>query len=288
MKPFYILSIFSLLNYACKTSSTIPVNHHEEKLDNGNKIIIKADNSYFPKEEGDKVIIEGQNNTIEYDYKNVFLNKKISDVIIYKGNNNHVVRRYINVTMAELENNKRDTIVIELGDNQEVEILVEKGKNPVIRPLVKEGGSIKLVKIAIDTFRIIPNNFPSKIDIDDKNIDTSAVIFYQKLDRNIKLKEALSIIQTDANKGEPEALYILGNFYFNGIGGVKQNTAKGLQFYQQAASKNYTQAQFTLGSIYEEGELDVSKDIKKAILYYKMAARNGMEEAKKKVKELEQ
>ena len=83
-----------------------------------------------------------------------------------------------------------------------------------------------------------------------------------------------------ADQGNMYAQYNLGLCYFNGDG-IEYSLSQGLQFLTKSASQGLPEAQFVLGSYYEQG-----KDIGTAVTWYKKAAEQGLEDAIKKLKEL--
>jgi TPR repeat protein len=63
-----------------------------------------------------------------------------------------------------------------------------------------------------------------------------------------------------------------------GEGGIKQDYAKAVQWYQKAVEQEYPDAQYNLGGLYLRG-LGVKKDVTKAAKYFTAAADQGQPDA---------
>ena len=75
------------------------------------------------------------------------------------------------------------------------------------------------------------------------------------------------IIQ-EANAGNPESQYILGNYYYNGEQGLSKNDAEALRWWHMAADQGLVQAQYSVrlkskAEIFEELSQNISGRIKK-------------------------
>jgi TPR repeat protein/tRNA A-37 threonylcarbamoyl transferase component Bud32 len=66
-----------------------------------------------------------------------------------------------------------------------------------------------------------------------------------------------------ANKGEPEAMFALGNLYFDGTGVPKQ-PAEASRWFARASDRGYVRAKIYLAECYEEGKGGVPRDFDKA------------------------
>jgi TPR repeat protein len=77
----------------------------------------------------------------------------------------------------------------------------------------------------------------------------------------------------DAQGGNPESLYELGNMYTKGIG-VDVDYGKAISAYEQSAGQGYTKASYRLGLLYYGGEA-VPADMKSAFKWFKSAATNN-------------
>ncbi len=87
----------------------------------------------------------------------------------------------------------------------------------------------------------------------------------------------LSAEKARAAKGNVEAMFHLGQYYYFGTG-VALNYATSLKWLTKAAAKNDINAMLMLGEMYENG-LGVKKDLKKSLEWTKKAALKGSVEA---------
>jgi len=85
-------------------------------------------------------------------------------------------------------------------------------------------------------------------------------------------KKAFSLYKQLAYKGNVDAQYNLGIFYYNGIG-VKQNKVLAFIWLSTASSKNHSLAQNKLGYMYEKGEIPDIKNKKHALEQYLKSAK---------------
>ena len=77
-----------------------------------------------------------------------------------------------------------------------------------------------------------------------------------------------------ARKGDVKSQLILGDAYMIGDGGLAQNSAEGLAWYEKAARQGYAPALRRLGYIYRNGE-GVERDEAVALQWYLKAAELG-------------
>lgn len=77
-----------------------------------------------------------------------------------------------------------------------------------------------------------------------------------------------------AQAGEVGAMYNLGLYLFEGIGGA-QDPQQGVRWFRQAAERGLTDSQYNLGHIYEQGAPGVTADAGEAYRWYLIAARAG-------------
>lgn len=101
-----------------------------------------------------------------------------------------------------------------------------------------------------------------------------------------KYKEALSIWQEFAEKGDAECQYNVGDCYANGYG-VPKNDQKAFYWFLKSAEQDYWPAQDLVGYYYAHG-VGVSEDLNKALYWYQKAVDNGSfdEDGLKEVKRL--
>ena len=91
------------------------------------------------------------------------------------------------------------------------------------------------------------------------------------------LKEAISLCQEAAAKGDANALYELGAFYYQGTR-TTQSFAQALYYFEQASLKGHAKAQLRLGEMYFKGQ-GVTANALQAYIVLKMSAINGEESA---------
>lgn len=66
----------------------------------------------------------------------------------------------------------------------------------------------------------------------------------------IDKKKGLKFIKLAADGDEPNALYSLGHFFFEGTNGVKKDEARARVLYQKASGLGHTNSQLTLGALH--------------------------------------
>ncbi len=77
-----------------------------------------------------------------------------------------------------------------------------------------------------------------------------------------------------AKSGDTDAQTMLGEMYLDGINGVAVNHEKAFGWLSKAAAKGDPQAQYLVGFMYENG-LYVASNTPEAVKWYKKAAKNG-------------
>ncbi len=77
-----------------------------------------------------------------------------------------------------------------------------------------------------------------------------------------------------AQSGDVDAQTMLGEMYLDGLGGIKKDYEKAFFWLSKAAGSAEPQAEYLLGYMYENG-LYVAQDIEKAVHWYKKAASRG-------------
>lgn len=82
-------------------------------------------------------------------------------------------------------------------------------------------------------------------------------------------KKGLQYIKLAADQNETNALYALGQFYHEGMNGVKKDKAKAKQMFEMASNTGHTKAQTALGAIYCQN--GGRKNILKAVRYFTLA-----------------
>ncbi len=85
--------------------------------------------------------------------------------------------------------------------------------------------------------------------------------------------KALMVWQPDAEKGDMEAQYYVGEIYQRGLGAAS-NYSRAAEWYRKAAEQGYVKAQMSLAYLYEKG-LGVEKDPQQALHWYRKASGLG-------------
>ena len=73
--------------------------------------------------------------------------------------------------------------------------------------------------------------------------------------------------------GEPNAQYIIGEMYYNGLG-VKEDHAEAAIWFRKAAEQGNSEAQFVIGKMYYYG-VGVKEDHAEALIWCRKAAEHG-------------
>ncbi len=97
--------------------------------------------------------------------------------------------------------------------------------------------------------------------------------------------KALDLYRESAERGCSEAQHKLGVIYLYGQCDVEKNYHEAIQWFTKASEK-HPESQFFLGLMYEGGQ-GVKKDLQAALKWYQKAASAGFQDAKDKIKELE-
>jgi len=90
--------------------------------------------------------------------------------------------------------------------------------------------------------------------------------------------KAMDLFTNEANRGDVNALFMLGNIYYKGKG-TSVDYVKAIDYFQKAASKNHPSALYMLGICLLQGQGCV-QDPHKARQYFQAAAQRGCSEAK--------
>ena len=98
--------------------------------------------------------------------------------------------------------------------------------------------------------------------------------------------EDFETVKAMADKGDVEAMSIIGVLYYSGEG-VKQDYGKALHNLNKAANAGNTDAMVVLADMYANGK-GVDADMEKAIKYFSKAAENGNEAAQQAIKMLQE
>jgi uncharacterized protein len=90
--------------------------------------------------------------------------------------------------------------------------------------------------------------------------------------------EALQLVRPLAERGNPDAQFKLGSFYYEGRP-VPQDYAEAIKWFRRAADQGNVYAQFNLGKIYAEGGRGAEQDKEQALMWFNFAAAQGDLEA---------
>jgi len=85
-------------------------------------------------------------------------------------------------------------------------------------------------------------------------------------------------MQKHADKGNAEAMTVLGRAYCDGGKGLEQDQQRAFQLYESAAAQGYVQAQTQLGHCYQDGE-GVEINHETAAQWFRRAAEQGLPHA---------
>jgi len=85
--------------------------------------------------------------------------------------------------------------------------------------------------------------------------------------------KALMVWQPDAEKGDMQAQYYVGEIYQRGLGAAP-NYSRAAEWYRKAAEQGYVKAQMSLAYLYEKG-LGVEKNPQQALRWYRKASGLG-------------
>lgn len=88
-----------------------------------------------------------------------------------------------------------------------------------------------------------------------------------------KYDEAVKLLAPEADKGDPDAMYILGKIYASGSG-VEKDIGKAAGYFQKAAELGHAEAQQSLGSALMLGD-GIDQDMIEALKWFIISARNG-------------
>lgn len=85
--------------------------------------------------------------------------------------------------------------------------------------------------------------------------------------------KALNYFKQAAEKGNVQALYYIGDLYYNG-NGVDKSFVTAKRYFEQAANKGFAEAQYMMGVMYRNGQ-GVTKSISQAKAWLQKAANQG-------------
>ena len=95
----------------------------------------------------------------------------------------------------------------------------------------------------------------------------------QYSDKNFPVEKLLPSIREIAEKGNPQAQYLMGYLYGNGLG-ISKDYSEALTWYHKAVAQNYAPAMFKIGVYYERG-WGLSRNMDEATKWYAKSAAAG-------------
>ena len=87
-------------------------------------------------------------------------------------------------------------------------------------------------------------------------------------------EEIIEQVKKRVEMGDDEAIFELGYYYFEGMHGLPQDSAKAVELWHQAGELGCAASYNNIGTAYDNGE-GVERDEKKASHYYELAAMRG-------------
>ncbi len=112
------------------------------------------------------------------------------------------------------------------------------------------------------------------------------LVYYRGIGVDVDYPKASSLFAAAAKQDHANAQYSLAVMHAFGQG-VQKDYQEALKWFRESADRNVPQAQFNLGVFYENG-YGLEKDIAAAKEWYSLAANNGLDEANKKLEELQE
>lgn len=91
--------------------------------------------------------------------------------------------------------------------------------------------------------------------------------------------EGLALIRKAAVRGLPEAVFVLGNIYYDGKYGLPVNHAEALALLRVSAEQGNAEAQNTVGVMYENAQGGLARDETRAQEWYRKAAEQNLAKA---------
>ena len=126
----------------------------------------------------------------------------------------------------------------------------------------------------------------------DKHINKEDADKYYALgeeaEKNNDEVEALKWFRKAADAGNANAMFNVGAYYSNGLGGLEKDEVEALKWVRKAAEAGNASAMCNIGWFYQKGLGGLKKDEVEALKWYRKAADAGDEYAIEKLKELGQ
>lgn len=232
-----------------------------------NRVIVDGDAINTSHDDRSKIIFEGDDNTIVFEYLDALLNSKHRrDVIIVEGDGNMVRITH----RGTIDNSvlRADTIVIK-GDHRAIEILQE---------------------FLMDNSYGSRENYTIDLNIEDLSadlmeqvrMDSTSTIENKLTGTWVPLKEAINTYMKEAALGDLNAAFYLGEIYLLGVG-LEVDARRAVDHYLMAARRGHVDSQFALGHVYETNYEGVGIDMERAHHWYSEAAKSGDARAQQKL-----
>lgn len=116
------------------------------------------------------------------------------------------------------------------------------------------------------------------IQLESEKNAKHALQFYEGKKVKKNLERSFYYYNLAANKGNIQAHFALGLYYYSGIGMKKENKEKSFKHFKYAAMKGNAKAQYCYGMCLYRGE-GVKLNKTKGIRYFRLSAQNGYDEA---------
>lgn len=131
--------------------------------------------------------------------------------------------------------------------------------------------------LQVDRQKTFNNNMKTNHLESEKDVNYALQLFEGK---NVKknIGKSLYYYNLAANKGNVQAHFALGLYYYSGIGMKKENKEKSFKHFKYAAMKGNAKAQYCYGMCLYRGE-GVKLNKIKGIRYFRLSAQNGYDEA---------
>ncbi|MAX80063.1 MAG: hypothetical protein CL843_07800 [Crocinitomicaceae bacterium] len=279
MKKAIPLLVLGLIG--CKSTKSIDTNNNvghnnKEKTSESvgtNQVETISTNSKFINQNSEsKIIFNGENNTVIFNYfDSFFTNENSNTVIIVEGNGNTIELTHNHVTSNR--KNLTDTLVIS-NDFSYIELL-----NEYLAYNLKD--TTRVQHISLDAISVVEKNsspfFPDESD--SSTIENMLTGEWQLI------SEVYAFYLQKAIEGNQDATFYLGQFYEMGIT-VDRDLKKAAYYYEIAAKSGHVLAQVNLGFLYSVDYYELGKDLEKARYWLERAAEQGNEQAVEKLKDL--
>ena len=158
-----------------------------------------------------------------------------------------------------------ETLYVRYSSSEYLLLSEQDQLNPYTSPVFKELNRLVLSLDFIDSYHTYLKSLQ----------DTT----YYLEARNLQLLAPILMFRRAAEMGDPQGMYKLGVCYDFGKGGLTEDEAKAVEWYQKAAEAGNANAMMSLGVCYDFGQGELTADEAKAVEWWKKAAEAGDAEA---------